>query len=180
MKSWYIKQSQSKKTAVFQTFPGAWFNPNQASWARACFRQSPVPYVDEEWGSPWAALVAQVSAKLCSFQEARGRLQLGFPKIGTIYIGDVSWKVARCSAADPKIGSLWLAVSYLVIIAFVWADNFDIPIHSEASSNAWTQSWWWEGLGLGSRLWPVKLHKLWCKQLWGMLQTSSKHAVTIL
>lgn len=46
----------------------------EASWAKACFSQSPVPYVDEEWGSPWAELVAQTTAKLCGFQEARGRL----------------------------------------------------------------------------------------------------------
>lgn len=46
----------------------------EASWAKACFSQSPVPYVDEEWGSPWAELVAQTTARLCGFQEARGRL----------------------------------------------------------------------------------------------------------
>lgn len=46
----------------------------EASWAKACFSQSPVPYVDEEWGSPWAKVVAQTTAKLCGFQEARGRL----------------------------------------------------------------------------------------------------------
>lgn len=46
----------------------------EASWAKACFSQSPVPYVDEEWGSPWAEVVAQTTAKLCGFQEARGRL----------------------------------------------------------------------------------------------------------
>ena len=117
----------------------------QASWAKACFGQSPVPYVDEdavhilelevsskdafidsllkhaylnlpilgswhfsivlgdfvgptqafkprrfadvcctfpgafwqEWGSPWAALVAESTTKLCSFREARGKLLLG-------------------------------------------------------------------------------------------------------
>eukprot|EP00434_Breviolum_minutum_P041676 symbB.v1.2.037075.t1/scaffold5377.1/size27851/2 len=46
----------------------------EASWAKACFGQSPVPYVDEEWGSPWAALVAESTTKLCSFREARGKL----------------------------------------------------------------------------------------------------------
>eukprot|EP00913_Durusdinium_trenchii_P028808 g27013.t1 len=53
----------------------------EASRAKACksLCHSPVTPVqvvciDEEWGSPWAATLAQTSTKLCGFREARHRL----------------------------------------------------------------------------------------------------------
>ena len=49
----------------------------EASWAKACFSKSSLDaYVDEEWGSPWAAPLAQSKSKLLSFRDARRRLRL--------------------------------------------------------------------------------------------------------